>query len=153
MFMHRFYKLHLVNVCTYSRFVDSDAIRAKYQVSNDMDTVLLFNENSSRPIASVSMKDIPMSTLHNIIASNQYLALPRLSSQEMLEAICPCEWNKPRKKLCVILVTEDSIYHDAHRESFRNYAQSSPYNSERVRFAYIYQNKQTEFVNSLMPGR
>lgn len=117
-----------------------------------MDTVLLFNENSSRPIASVSMKDIPSSTLHNIIASNQYLALPRLSSQEMLEALCPCEWNKPRKKLCVVLVTEDSIYHNPHRETFRSYAQNSPYSTERVRFAYIYHSKQTEFVSSLMPG-
>lgn len=62
-------------------FVESKEIRKKYQVSDDMDTVLLFNENSSRPVASVSMKDIPTSTLHNIIMSNQYLALPRLSSQ------------------------------------------------------------------------
>lgn len=131
----------------------SDVIKERYQVNSDMDTVLLFNENSSRPIASVSMKDIPMSTLHNIIASNQYLALPRLSSQEMLEALCPCEWNKPRKKLCVVLVTEESIFHNPHREAFRNYAQNSPYNSERVRFAYIYHNKQTEFVNSLATGK
>lgn len=46
-----------------------------------MDTVLLFNENTTRPIASVSMKDIPSTTLNHIISSNQYLALPRLSSQ------------------------------------------------------------------------
>lgn len=117
-----------------------------------MDTVLLFNENSSRPIASVSMKDIPTSTLHNIIASNQYLALPRLSSQDVLEELCPCERHKPQKRLCVVLVTEDSRYHDGHRETFRSYAQNSPYSSQRVRFAYIYHNKQTEFVNSLIPG-
>lgn len=130
----------------------SDIIRETYQVSDVMDTVLLFNENSSRPIASVSMKDIPTSTLHNIIASNQYLALPRLSSQEVLESLCPCEWSTPRKKLCVVLVTEDSSYHNPHREKFRSYAQSSSYSAERVRFAYIYHSKQTEFVNSLIPG-
>lgn len=65
----------------FDSFVDSPEIRQKYSVSDDMDTVLLFNENSSRPVASISMKDIPTLTLHNIIASNQYLALPRLSSQ------------------------------------------------------------------------
>lgn len=65
-------------------FVDSTEIRQKYSVSDDMDTVLLFNENSSRPVASISMKDIPTLTLHNIIASNQYLALPRLSSQVLI---------------------------------------------------------------------
>lgn len=46
-----------------------------------MDTVLLFNENISHPLARVSMKDIPTNTLNRIIMSNQYLALPRLSSQ------------------------------------------------------------------------
>lgn len=65
----------------YYRFVDSEEVRSKFQVPNDMDTVLLFNENTSRPMTSVSMKDIPTSTLHHIISSNQYLTLPRLSSQ------------------------------------------------------------------------
>jgi DnaJ family protein C protein 16 len=132
-------------------FVDSEEIRQKYQVPQDMDTVLLFNENISSPMASLSMKDIPTSTLHHIVSSNQYLALPRLSSQEVLEALCPCEWNKPRKRLCVVLVTKTSSNHDLHRQSFRIYAQNSPYSVEKVRFAYIYHDKQTEFVNSLIP--
>ncbi|KAJ3642615.1 hypothetical protein Zmor_025378 [Zophobas morio] len=132
-------------------FVDSQEIRRKYQVPQDMDTVLLFNENTSSPMASLSMKDIPTSTLHHIVSSNQYLALPRLSSQEVLDALCPCEWNKPRKRLCVVLVTKTSSSHDPHRQSFRIYAQNSPYNTEKVRFAYIYHDKQAEFVNSLIP--
>ncbi|KAJ8928464.1 hypothetical protein NQ314_018969 [Rhamnusium bicolor] len=132
-------------------FVDSQEIRDRYQVPHDMDTVLLFNENTSYPMASVTMKDIPTSTLHHIISSNQYLALPRLSSQGVLEAVCPCEWNKPRKRLCVVLITEASHNHDFHRQSFRLYAQNSPYSAEKVRFAYIYHDKQTEFVNSLIP--
>ncbi|XP_025835786.1 dnaJ homolog subfamily C member 16-like [Agrilus planipennis] len=117
-----------------------------------MDTVLLFNENTSRPVATISMKEIPTQSLHHIISSNQYLALPRLSSQSILDSLCPCEWNKPRKRLCVVLVTEDSQCHDPHRQSFRLYAQSAPYNPERVRFAYIYHSKQSDFVNSLIPS-
>lgn len=132
-------------------FAESQNIRNKYQVPHDMDTVLLFNENTSRPMVSVSMKDIPTSTLHQVISSNQYLALPRLSSQDILDSLCPCEWNKPRKKLCVVLVTEASHLHDPHRQSFRIYAQNAPYSLEKVRFAYIYHDKQTEFVNSLIP--
>lgn len=74
-------------VCNHSilkfryRFVDSENVREKYQIPRDMDTVLLFNENTSTPMASLSMKDIPTYTLHHIVSSNQYLALPRLSSQ------------------------------------------------------------------------
>ncbi|KAJ8910877.1 hypothetical protein NQ315_000508 [Exocentrus adspersus] len=132
-------------------FVDSADVRDKYQVPQDMDAVLLFNENTSLPMASITMKDIPTSTLHHIISSNQYLALPRLSSQGVFESLCPCEWNKPRKKLCVVLVTEASRNHDTHRQLFRMYAQNAPYSMEKVRFAYIYHDKQTEFVNSLIP--
>lgn len=132
-------------------FANSTDLHNDFQVPLDMDTVLLFNENVSRPIASITMKEIPTQTLHNVISSNQYLALPRLSSQSVLESLCPCEWNKPRKRLCVVLVTTASNGHDPHRQSFRHYAQASPYSTERVRFAYIYHDKQTEFVNSLMP--
>lgn len=32
------------------------------------------------------------------------------------------------------------------------YAQSAPYSIDKVRFAYIYHDKQVEFVNSLIPG-
>lgn len=132
-------------------FVNSSNLHREFQAPLDMDTVLLFNENASRPVASVTMKEIPTQTLHNVISSNQYLALPRLSSQSVLESLCPCEWNKPRKRLCVVLVTTASDSHNQHRQSFRHYAQASPYSTERVRFAYIYHDKQTEFVNALIP--
>lgn len=130
---------------------DSDSLHNKYQVPLDMDTVLLFNENVSFPMASITMKDIPTYTLDNIISSNQYLALPRLSSQKILDALCPCEWNKPRKRICVVLVTDETTAHDPHRQSFRQYAQAAPYSTERVRFAYIYHKRQAHFINALMP--
>ncbi|XP_050500094.1 dnaJ homolog subfamily C member 16 [Diabrotica virgifera virgifera] len=132
-------------------FVDSQEIRNKYQLPQDMDTVLLFNENTSYPMASVSMKDIPTPTLQHIISSNQYLSLPRLSSQAVLEALCPEEFNKPRKRLCVVLVTTSSSYYLPYRQSFMYFAQQSPYSVEKVRFVYIYYDKQSEFVNSLVP--
>lgn len=56
-------------------------IQSKLQVPPDMDTLLLFNENTDRPVASVSMADIPVQTLQDVINSNKYLLLPRLSSQ------------------------------------------------------------------------
>ncbi|XP_060523607.1 dnaJ homolog subfamily C member 16 [Cylas formicarius] len=133
-------------------FVDSDEIRLKYGVPRDMDTVMLFNENTSTPVAKVTLPDIPMIRLHDVIVSNQYLALPRLSSQRVLEALCPCEWHKPRKRLCVVLVTEDTPNHDPHRDSFRQFAQKAPYNADKVRFAYIYHGKQSTFIASLVAG-
>lgn len=50
-------------------------------MSSEQDTLLVFNENTERPVASVSMSDIPVPTMHDVIKSNNYLLLPRLSSQ------------------------------------------------------------------------
>lgn len=62
-------------------------IMDRYKVHPSLDTVLLFNEDSERPVASVSMTDIPTTTLNNVVVTNQYLALPRLSSQDLLEGL------------------------------------------------------------------
>lgn len=53
--------------------------------------------------------------------------------------ICPAEWNRPRKRLCVILVTENTEAHNDAREALRKIALESAFSSDRVRFAYIYQ--------------
>lgn len=66
---------------------DTIAIKERYKSHPSLDTVLLFNEDPERPVASISMADIPTQTLSNIVATNQYLALPRLSSQDLLEGI------------------------------------------------------------------
>lgn len=76
----------------------STSVIQRYKIPMDMETVLLFNENPNRPMASVSMQEIPGQTLHHVISSNQYLTLPRLSNQEILEELCPAEWNRPRKR-------------------------------------------------------
>ncbi|EAT46270.1 AAEL002502-PA [Aedes aegypti] len=127
----------------------SQHIQERYKVHPSLDTLLIFNEDSTRPVASISMSDIPTPTLNNIISVNKYLALPRLSSQAMLEGVCPAEWNRPRKRLCVVLVTENTSTHDEARQAMRRIAMESNYSPERVRFAYIYQEKQTEFISAL----
>lgn len=95
------------------------------------------------------MSDIPTTTLNNVVSTNQYLALPRLSSQALLEGLCPTEWNRPRKRLCVILVTANTERHDSARRALRRIALESAFSAERVRYAYLYREKQTEFVRAL----
>jgi DnaJ family protein C protein 16 len=128
---------------------ESKDIIERYKINANMDTLLLFNEDSNRPIASISMSDISLETLNNIIKSNQYLALPRLSSQSMMDGICPMEWSRAKKRLCVILITENSRNHDYARQVLRRIAVESTYN-ERVKFAYIYKDKQKDFINALI---
>ncbi|XP_043065434.1 dnaJ homolog subfamily C member 16 [Drosophila ficusphila] len=125
---------------------------ARFNVNTSVDTLLIFNEDSSRFIASISMPDIPIQTLKNIVTSNQFLVLPRLSSQGMLERVCPSEWNRPRKRLCVILITEKNTKHDLAREALREIALTSVYSSKRVRFAYLFKENQPDFIQAVSNG-
>lgn len=81
-------------------------VMERYKVHPSLDTVLLFNEEPERPLASVSMADIPTTTLNNIVATNQYLALPRLSSQDLLEGI-----NYPNIIGYIVFLLFDIYYH------------------------------------------
>lgn len=79
-------------------------------------------------MASVSMKDISSETMHNVIANNKFLVLPRLSNQAMLDSICPPEWLKPQKRLCAVLISQQSSpLHDMARHKFRQAALESSY--------------------------
>ncbi|XP_052895215.1 dnaJ homolog subfamily C member 16-like [Anopheles moucheti] len=128
---------------------DTSNIQAKFKAHASLDTLLLFNEFPSQPIASVTMTDIPTATLNNIISHNKFLIFPRLSSQDMLDSVCPAEWNRPRKRLCVVLVTENTSSHDGARTIMRKIALESGFSRERVRYAYIYQEKQNDFIGAL----
>lgn len=114
-------------------------IQKRYKISPETETLLLFNENAARPVASLSMTVIPVQTMRDIIMANKYLMLPRLSSQTMLDAVCPVEWARPRKRLCVVLVSKNTGDHDDARQAMRRFIQEGAYNNQRVHFSYIFQ--------------
>jgi DnaJ family protein C protein 16 len=144
----------ILNQCFFTlSFIDTSSTKSpqlqeQFKIHPNLDTLLLFNEDKARPVASISMTDIPSQTLNNVISNNQYLALPRLSSQEILEGVCPADFNRPKKKLCVVLITENSYSHDFAREALRRMSMQSSY-KERVRYAYIFREKQSDFINAL----
>ena len=57
-----------------------------------------------------------------------------------------------RRRLCVVLVTQDSPAHDNSRASLRDYAIADKVGRERVRYAYIFKEKQADFINALSAG-
>jgi DnaJ family protein C protein 16 len=75
-----------------------------------------------------------------------------VSTQGMFDALCPPERTPPRKHLCVVLVSENTPYHDEPRQALRKFAHEAPYSAERVRFTYIFQERQAEFVSALANG-
>lgn len=100
------------------------------------------------------MPDLPLATLLEVVESHQFLQLPRLSSQEIFDHLCPPESSKTRKRLCVILISAqealEPIDEEHKREALRNFVAEHKFNPERVRFTYIYRDRQRSFVQALV---
>ncbi|XP_076028926.1 dnaJ homolog subfamily C member 16 l(3)80Fg isoform X2 [Oratosquilla oratoria] len=130
---------------------DTDAIRVKYGVSSKVDTLLVFHEDPHTAVASVAMTELPYATMKDIIEGNKFLILPRLSSQAVFDSLCPVESMRARRRLCVVLVTEDNPAHEPSRQALRDFA-TGVGARERVRYTYIFREKQIEFINALTEG-
>lgn len=127
----------------------TDKILSRFEIDRSRDTLLLFQEDTSRPAASLSMTDLPTNTILEIIEKHQFLQLPRLSSQRVFDSLCPVESSRSRKRLCVVLFTRESTEHEAYRQNMRTFILQHNFSPERVRFAYIFQERQHQFVTAL----
>lgn len=124
----------------------------RFGVSKSVDTLLLFQEDTSKPAASLAMADLSTDTILNIIDSHQFLKLPRLSSQAVFDSLCPPESSRTRKKLCVVLFTRNDPEHEEAREALREFIEAHRFSPERVRFTYILLERQTQFVSAVTQG-
>ncbi|XP_023241967.1 dnaJ homolog subfamily C member 16-like [Centruroides sculpturatus] len=124
----------------------------RFGVSPQMETLLIFNENSASPIATLSMTELAPQTMRDVIEANKYLILPRLSSQELFDQLCPPDGTRTRKRLCVILITHNTQNHDPHRSVMRDFIVSEDFPNDRIRFMFLYEEKQSEFVKALSSG-
>ena len=53
----------------------------------------------------------------------------------------------------MVLLTQDNPDHDLYRNTFRKYAVDHMDIDGRVRYAYVYVDTQTQFVNKLTKGQ
>ena len=116
--------------------------------------MLIFNEDINRPIATLSGDDLKTSIMSEVLESNKFLLLPRLSSQSLFNQLCPVDGSAiiktNNRKLCIILVTNNLPGHDVQREALRNFIRDHNYSREKFRFMYLFAEKQQEFVNELI---
>lgn len=79
----------------------------------------------------------------------RFLILPRIASQAHFEEICPTETVRNRKRLCSILLTAaggDELHIDAYRSFVET---NGLLLRDRVRFAYMFADKQSVFLESM----
>nr|CAG4643131.1 EOG090X049L [Ilyocryptus agilis] len=133
------------------------AVQSKFDIPSSLDSLLLFQEYNEtyndQPAARLSMADLPYSAMKDVIDANKFLVLPRLSSQDLLNSLCPPEISSPRRRLCAILVTEDGEEDDEAREQLRQFKMQFKYSRDRITFAYIFRDKQSQFIDALAIGR
>ncbi|CAI2343693.1 unnamed protein product [Caenorhabditis sp. 36 PRJEB53466] len=99
-------------------------------------------------------KKLTKEALDEFIEKNKLLTLPRLSSQAMLDDICPVSSRSPRH-LCVVLPVTSTSYEAAHVEAFRLYVRDSAemWKAKKVHFSYVYIDKQKEFMRPFAEKR
>uniref|UniRef100_A0A0N5AG39 DnaJ homolog subfamily C member 16 n=1 Tax=Syphacia muris TaxID=451379 RepID=A0A0N5AG39_9BILA len=118
-------------------------------VCHDCESVFIFNDFPEKgPIARITAlngKQISMESLSTFIENNLHLVLPRLASQAHLDELCPIS---PRgfRRLCVILAADTSDH--KYVSLLRNFVskQTSAENGEKIRYTYIFLNRQREFI-------
>ena len=67
----------------------------------------------------------------------------------VFDALCPTESSKARKRLCVILFCRDTPDQDLLRDSMRDFVLTNSFSKERVRFTYVFLERQPEFINAV----
>ena len=67
-----------------------------------------------------------------------------------MDAVCPTESSVYRRRLCVLLLSGDSVAEVEYRDALREFARKS--DQPRVRFGYVYPERQRDFFNALVSG-
>ncbi|CAE1231747.1 DNAJC16 [Acanthosepion pharaonis] len=92
-----------------SRFVNTrsplvEGILRRYNVNKAKDTLLMVGESSNSTVAVVTMRTLSKGSIDEVMEANQYLTLPRLSSQVFFDELCPVEIRVKRRKLSLIIL-------------------------------------------------
>jgi DnaJ family protein C protein 16 len=132
---------------------DTKEVVDRFKVDIKKDTLLMFQEDTDTPVASLAMSDLPTNTIMEVMGRHQYLQLPRLSNQVVFDSLCPLESTRTRKRLCVVLFTRETEEMEQYRQAMRDWVISHRFSQERVRFTYILLERQHQFVSAVTKGQ
>jgi len=85
--------------------------------------------------------------LHRVRIEDIFVPKLRFTVGPSFSGVCICH------RLCVVLLTKKIAEHDSYRSTFRDFAIENSDRSDRVRFAYVYEDTQSPFVKSVTWGR
>lgn len=122
------------------------------------ENVLIFNDlPEGGPVARLSISNInqlTMDVLDSLIENNKWISLPRISSTEYMDELCPVS-SRSFRRICVILPVMDSHEDAVFINSFRVFARQykKKYAEQNVVLTYIYVNRQSEWIKPFLEKR
>lgn len=150
---------------------NSQQLRDLYHIDSKMSSMLIFNEDISRTTASLSVSELKTQIMKDVLDSNKYLFLPRVTSQvcartmgfnfffdwifslqTMFDHLCPSGSLPSRLKLCIVLVASETFENEPKFEAMRTFMKENDAFKDKWKFMYIYREKQSEFVKALSEG-
>lgn len=122
------------------------------------ENILIFNDLPGEgPVARLSISNVnqlTMDSLNSLIENNKWISLPRLSSSEYFDDLCPVS-SRNSRVLCVVLPVMDSKDDESFLNSFRTYARRNKhrYAEQKVVLTYVYANRQSEWIKPFLEKR
>ncbi|PFX27805.1 dnaJ homolog subfamily C member 16-like [Stylophora pistillata] len=130
----------------------SEPLRKRFRVNLKEPTVLIFKEEVAVPDVVVKASELKHGKLREVVESHKYLHLPRLFSRSVFDELCPEERFRSHRRLCVVLFTKQG-QHKKEKLALRLLATDNKFLSERrVKFLYIYEGVQRDFVEEFKDG-
>uniref|UniRef100_A0A7E4VFG4 DnaJ homolog subfamily C member 16 n=1 Tax=Panagrellus redivivus TaxID=6233 RepID=A0A7E4VFG4_PANRE len=112
------------------------------------ENVIVFKENPASGEANrmtVTTTQFSSEQLATFIEKNKFLTLPRLSSMQYFDDLCPTS-SRSLRHYCVILPVVDDASEAPYVDVLRSYLEAHPISEkQRLKVAYVYVNRQSAF--------
>lgn len=152
--LRRYYRFSHVS----TKLSDYSLLARRYNLTTKSDNhILVFDEHIRRPLMHFNFKphNLDINYLRKQLTKWPFLKLPKLTSQRMFDDLClysiPKDGDQTQTRLCVILFANETPSSLSVREKMIEFIKlNNLEHNDKVVFAYIDPNKQSEFVQSLL---
>lgn len=162
------YLLAAMKFASYARFAyvhlgeqSSEMERIKEALSikcTKCENILIYNDDESTgAVGRLSISNVNQlnkETMDNLIEKHNLLVLPRVSSQRILDTVCPVS-SRSSRTICLVLPVVSGTAEEIHVEALREYVKEhgKRWAANKVTFSYVYVDKQAEWIKPFLERR
>ncbi|KAJ6656838.1 hypothetical protein lerEdw1_003169 [Lerista edwardsae] len=125
----------------------TEELSSQYNINVYTPTMMVFKEHIDKPADVIQARGMKKQLIDDFLSQNKFLMVSRLTSQKLLEELCPARKSHRQRKYCVILITSEEGKSAGTYDAFLAFALANT--KDTLRFAHIYSNRQWEFTHVL----